>query len=357
MSSLDHLSRELEAEAQASGSGGALSGNFGKYEGEVASTGIVGLDTILGGGLQRNHMFLVEGIPGAGKTTLALQFCMNGARAGERVLYITTSESEDEIREVARGHQWSLEGMDIHYHTSLEDGSFASSQSVFHPTEVDLPRTMQDLLAIIDDVGPQRLAIDSLSEIRLLAGEPLWYRREIMMLKEELAARNCTTLLCDRPNDPRGAVQTIAHGVINLEFKTPEYGPDRRRLRISKLRGQAYASGFHDYKIRTGGIELYPRLIAGDHRRTLESGRISSGIPGLDALFHGGTDRATADGEAQPVERDDAPEADADVLDPEQRLGALLVGLTHLVAAAPAVTVCSVVARWRPPEPPAGSAI
>lgn len=294
MSPFRRLSEDPELAGQVSGRGSTAHSDRVKVEGEKASTGVEGLDTVLGGGLQRHHTFLVEGIPGAGKTTLALQFCMAGARAGERVLYITTSESAEEIRAVARGHLWSLEGVDVHYHTSLEGESYEPSQSVFHPTEVDLPRTMQDLLAIIDRTGPQRLVIDSLSEIRLLAGEPLWYRREIMMLKEELAGRKCTTLLCDRPNDPGGAVQTIAHGVINLEFHTPDYGPDRRRLRISKLRGQAYASGFHDFKIRTGGIELYPRLVAGEHRGPPADGTISSGIPELDDLFLGGADRGTA---------------------------------------------------------------
>ena len=274
--------------------GRTVSGHLDEANPETASTGVEGLDSIMGGGFQRDRTYLVEGVPGAGKTTLALQFCTAGARAGERVLYITTSESAEEIQTVARGHQWSLEGVDIHYHASIESGRYEPSQSVFHATEVDLPRTMQDLLAIIDRIDPRRLVIDSLSEIRLLAGEPLWYRREIMMLKEELAKRKCTTLLCDRPNDPGGAVQTIAHGVINLEFHTPDYGPDRRRLRISKLRGQSYASGFHDFKIRTGGLELYPRLIAAEHRQPTDGGTVSSGIPDLDDLFHGGLDRGTA---------------------------------------------------------------
>lgn len=259
-----------------------------------ASTGIAGLDAILGGGLQRHHTYLIEGIPGAGKTTLGLHFCMAGARAGERVLFLTTSESEEEIREVARSHGWSLDGVTIHYHDAQETWGAQPEQSVFRPAEVELPRTMQTLLAAIDRVDPQRLVIDSLTEIRLVATDPLWYRRQVLLLKDDLAGRRCTTLLCDRPQDPHPPVQTIAHGVINLEHHTPEYGPDRRRLRIAKLRGQAYASGYHDFKILTGGIELYPRLIAAEHRQGFQPESIPSGLPALDALFGGGADRGTA---------------------------------------------------------------
>lgn len=259
-----------------------------------ASTGIEGLDTVLGGGLLRNRTYLVEGAPGAGKTTLGLQFSMAGARNGERVLFLTTGESHEELHQIAESHGWSLDGVTVHYFRALDDGEGRPAQSVFHPAEVELPRTMESLLAIIDEVDPQRLVIDSLTEIRLVATNPLWYRRQILILKDDLARRRCTTMLCDRRQDPEPPVQTIAHGVINLDHRTPDYGPDRRRLRIAKLRGQPYASGYHDYKIHTGGIQVYPRLVAAEHRTAFQPEAIPSGVPELDALFGGGADRGTA---------------------------------------------------------------
>lgn len=259
-----------------------------------APTGILGLDAILGGGLQRNRTYLVEGAPGAGKTTLGLQFSIAGAKQGERVLFITTGESHDELHQVAQSHGWSLEGVTVRHFRALEEPDEQPEQSVFHPAEVELPRTMESLLAEIEEVDPQRMVIDSLTEIRLVATNPLWYRRQILALKSDLARRKCTTLLCDRRQDPEPPVQTVAHGVISLDHHTPEYGPDRRRLRIAKLRGQSYASGYHDYRIRTGGITLYPRLVAADHRQDFQPETIPSGLAELDAMFGGGADRGTA---------------------------------------------------------------
>lgn len=259
-----------------------------------ATTGVGGLDTVLGGGLQRHRIYLVEGAPGAGKTTLSLQYSIGGARQGERVLLLTTGESTDELTQIAESHGWSLDGVTIRHFRAYEKPDEPEEQSVFHPAEIELPRTMDRLLAIIEEVDPQRLVIDSLTEIRLVATNPLWYRRQILALKDNLVARRCTTLLCDLPQEQYAPLQTIAHGVISLDHRTPEYGPDRRRLRIAKMRGQAFASGYHDYKIHTGGIALYPRLVAAEHRHAFELETFPSGLPRLDELFGGGADRGTA---------------------------------------------------------------
>lgn len=262
--------------------------------GNLATTGIVGLDTVLGGGLPAGCTYLIQGLPGTGKTTLALQFCMAGAASGESVLYITTSESRNEVHTVAEGHGWSLDGVEIRYH---EDGDGAEEdpmQSVFAPAEVELPRAFDTMLAAIRDVRPQRLVIDSLSELRYLAREPVWFRRQLIALKHELAALECTTLLCDDDIGAYQPAQTIVHGVLALEQRGVDYGPDRRRLRVVKLRGQPFSTGFHDFDIHTGGIAVYPRLIAAEHRTEPSAATVSSGLPALDDAFHGTIDSGTA---------------------------------------------------------------
>ncbi len=261
---------------------------------DLAETGTPGLDAVLGGGLPRRHAYLVQGQHGSGKTTLALQFCMAGARSGERVLYLSTSEPEWEIREIAHSHGWCLDGVTLHYHDPRALLTGETEQSVFRPSEVDLPQAMTALLEVVERAQPQRLVIDSLSEIRLLSLEGRWFRRQIMALKEDLARRQCTALLCDEGPAPDQAVQSIVHGVIELQQLSPDYGPDRRRLRVAKLRGRAYASGFHDFKIVTGSLVLFPRLAAAEHRGGGSPGRLLSGIPELDALLGGGADRGTA---------------------------------------------------------------
>jgi circadian clock protein KaiC len=263
-------------------------------DGARAATGIEGLDAVLGGGLPRDHAYLIQGDPGSGKTTLGLHFCLTGAQQGERVLYLSTCESEEEVREVARSHGWSLGGVGVHYLDVRVILGEDPEQSIFHPAEVELPKTIGALLSAIDRADPKRLVIDSLSEIRLLAGDPRWFRRQVLALKENLAGRNCTTLFCDDRLEPEQPVQSIVHGVIELEHTPPSYGADRRRLRLAKLRAQSYASGYHDFTIRTGGIQVYPRLVAAEHRGRFEAATISSGLPELDALFGGGADQGTA---------------------------------------------------------------
>ena len=253
-----------------------------------AATGIAGLDTILGGGLPRRHTYLVHGEHGSGKTTLGLQFCLAGAELGERVLYVTTNESEEEIREVAYSHGWSLDAATIHCHNAWEYTGIELDQSVFCPTEIELPKTMESLLSVVDRINPQRLVIDSLSEIRLLAVDPRRFRRQVLALKDNLAQHPCTTLLINEHIDPYQPIHSIVHGVIELQQVAAEYGADRRRLRIVKLRAHTYASGFHDFRIRRGGIDVFPRLVAANHRSNSTAEVVSSGLPELDVLFGGG---------------------------------------------------------------------
>ncbi|QBQ54979.1 ATPase domain-containing protein [Nitrosococcus wardiae] len=257
-------------------------------------TGVPGLDAVLGGGLPGHHTYLVEGGHGAGKTMLSLQFCIAGAQRGERVLYLSTCESEEDIREIAHAHDWSLEGVHLHYLDPQEILGETPAQSVFHPAEIELPQMVDTLLSVIAASDPQRLVIDSLAEIRLLADSPRWFRSQVLALGKHLADRSCTILFCDDQLDERESGQSIVHGVIRLEQRARDYGPDRRRLRITKLRGHPFYSGYHDMAIRTGGLEVYPRLVAAEHRQEVAPAVISSGLPELDALFGGGIDRSTA---------------------------------------------------------------
>jgi len=258
---------------------------------EQIRTGIAGLDTILDGGLAPHHPYLVRGDHGSGKTTFGLQFCMAGVEQGERVLFLSTCESEGEIREIAASHGWSLDGVTIHYHDARDTLGNGPDQSIFHPSEVELPRTIEDILSVVREVEPQRLVIDSLSEIKLLAADIRWFRRQVLLLREELVGRKCTTFFCGGRETVDDPVESIVHGVVDLQHNPPDYGPDRRRLRLVKMRGQQYISGYHDMRILTGGVEVYPRLVAADHPGRHEPETISSGVPELDALFCGGADR------------------------------------------------------------------
>ena len=262
-----------------------------------ASTGIEGLDQILNGGLLPNRLYLVEGMPGSGKTTLAFQFLMEGVRRGEPVLYVTLSESEEEIRDVAQAHGWSLDGIAIRelipQENSLDPGE---AYTVFHPSEVELSETTRRILKDVEDTKARRIVFDSLSELRLLSGGPLRYRRQILALKQYFSGRQCTVLLLDdlTSADHDLQVQSIAHGALLLAHTNPAYGGTRRRLSITKFRGSDFRKGFHDYEIRRGGLEVYPRLIAAEHRQDSSRERLQSGIPQLDALLGGGLERGTS---------------------------------------------------------------
>lgn len=263
---------------------------------ELAPTGIEGLDTVLGGGLPRRQLCVVQGDPGAGKTTLALQFALAGARSGERVLYVTTSESEEEIEALAHSHGWELGDLHVRsldLRTLLIDED--TGQSVFHPAELELPRTMEALISVIDAVSPERLVLDSLTELRLMAGEPRWFRRQVLALKDDLRARACTTLLCDDRLGTGEPVLSLVHGVMELSQTAQAYGADRRRLRVSKIRGRAFTTGYHDMQIHTGGIQVYPRLLPESvPAAPREVGVLPSGLPELDTLLGGGIDEGTS---------------------------------------------------------------
>jgi circadian clock protein KaiC len=262
-----------------------------------ASTGIHGLDDVLHGGLLANRLYLVEGMPGSGKTTLAFQFLLEGVRRGEPVLYVTLSETADEITGVAASHGWNLDGVTIRELIPTAEALHPAEQyTVFHPSEVELSDTTKRILDDVEKVKPTRLVFDSLSELRLLAGTPLRYRRQILALKQYFAGKRCTVLLLDdlTAADHDLQVQSIAHGSILLEHTVPSFGSLRRRLSVTKYRGSTYRGGFHDYAIRRGGLEVFPRLIASEHRRESSRERLGSGLAGLDRLLGGGLERGTS---------------------------------------------------------------
>jgi circadian clock protein KaiC len=263
----------------------------------LAGTGVPGLDDVLGGGLTPHRLYLLEGIPGSGKTTLAFQFLLEGVRCGETVLYVTLSETEEEIRAVAASHGWPLDGVRIYElgpdETILEPDA---QYTVFHPSEVELGDTTQRILEHVGAVKPSRVVFDSLSELRLLAGNALRYRRQILALKQYFAGRRCTVLMLD---DLTGAdhdlqVRSIAHGAILLEHAVPAYGKLRRRLQVVKYRGVRFRSGHHDYEIVRGGLVVFPRLVAAEHRQEGTHERVNSGVRELDQLLGGGLERGTS---------------------------------------------------------------
>src|SRR5436305_3753747 len=258
-----------------------------------ASTGVPGLDQVLGGGFPINRMYLLEGDPGAGKTTTALQFLLAGARNGEPGVYATLSETEEELRDVAASHGWSLDGITICELQTAEESLKADSQyTLFHPSEVELSDTTRAVLDTVERVRPLRVVFDSLSEMRLLARDSLRYRRQILALKHYFTGQSCTVLLLDYTGATTGdfQLQSLTHGVVGFEQLAPGYGAQRRRLRVQKVRGIAFQDGYHDYVIRTGGLEVFPRLVAADHPRERPRGSLDSGLPELDKVVGGGVD-------------------------------------------------------------------
>ena len=264
-------------------------------QGSRAATGIAGIDDILGGGLPADRLYLIQGYPGTGKTTLALQFLRQGEAQGEPVLYITLAESAEELRATAVSHGWEPDCVRIYEHLPNNQMVAEMQHTLFHPEEVDLTETMSALLEVIEQVQPKRLVLDSLSELQLLAGNPLRYRREVLALKEYFSHRHCTVLLLDDRTTGEGdtQLQSLCHGVLLLEGQTPDYGAERRHLRVTKLRGLRFRGGWHDYEIETGGLRVFPRLVAAEYGDVLEEGQMSSGVPVLDAMFGGGLDRGT----------------------------------------------------------------
>lgn len=259
--------------------------------------GIEGLDDVLLGGLPAERLYLVEGCPGTGKTTLAMQFLLEGKRLGESVLYVTLSESSAELRDVADSHGWSLEGVELLELEATESRLDPEREyTVFHPDEIELGETVKQLQEVVERIKPTRVVLDSMSEMRLLAREPLRFRRQILMLKQFFAARHCTVLLIDDvvEQHPDLHLQTIAHGVIELTRLGQEYGAFRRRLSVTKLRGSRHRDGYHDYSIVTGGLRVFPRLVAAEHRKEQTRQKLSSGLPGLDAILGGGLRTGTS---------------------------------------------------------------
>jgi circadian clock protein KaiC len=261
------------------------------------SSGCAGLDNILSGGFPRGRIYLIEGDPGAGKTTLALQFMLEGVAKRERVLYITLSESRADLTHAAQSHGRSLENVEIVELLPNEGDLLPEQQyTVFHPAEVELNDRMQRIVKEVQRVKPERLVIDALSELRMLAKDPLRYRRQILSLKDFMADQECTVLLLDdrSSRDPDLQLHSIVHGVISMDKVPREYGKTRRQIEIVKLRGTPYSEGLHDYAILTGGVVVYPRLVAADSRNEKPPEAVSSGIVELDALTGGGLDRGTS---------------------------------------------------------------
>lgn len=265
---------------------------------EKARTGVPGLDDILSGGLSPGHMFLLEGNPGTGKTTIALRFLLEGAARGEQCLYITLSETARELREGAASHGWSLPDevsvFELVPPESLLDS--AQQQSLLHSSDLELGEATRQIFEAYERVRPTRIVLDSLSEIRLLAQGSLRYRRQILALKHYFARLGGTVLLLDDLTSDTfdKTVHSVVHGVIRLEALSPSYGAERRRLRISKYRGQAFRGGFHDFTIQRGGVHVFPRLIAAEHRSGYERARMTSDIPALDALLGGGIEQGSS---------------------------------------------------------------
>jgi circadian clock protein KaiC len=261
------------------------------------STGIAGLDEILGGGVPAHRLYVVEGTPGSGKTTFALQFLREGVRTGQRVLYVTLSETLEELSDVATSHYWTLDGVDLLGLNSLaerfqEDADY----TVFHPSEVELEDTVRRIRAEVERLNPERVALDSVSELKILSQTSARYRREILGLKQFFAGRKCTVLVLDDCTTGEGEqqLQSIAHGVFRMERETREYGTTRRQIHVVKMRGVRFQDGRHDFVIKSGGLELYPRLSASDTDAIKDDGTAESGSPQMDALLGGGLDRGSS---------------------------------------------------------------
>ncbi len=264
------------------------------------STGIPGLDDILGGGLLPYQLYIVEGDSGAGKTTLALQFLLEGKRRGETTLWCTLSETEEQLRTTARSHGWDLSGIEI-CNLAKSDASLRADEryTFFSPADVELDDVVRAVMAVAERIGPARVVFDPFSDIRLLAQDPLRYRRQVLSLREFFAGRRCTVLLVQEL--PRGALNSddnsaegVVQGVISLHQSVPAYGRKRRRLNVHKLRGVRFRDGYHDVSIETGGLRVYPRLVAAEHFDEFTNEVISSGVPELDALLGGGLNRGTS---------------------------------------------------------------
>ena len=268
-----------------------------RQKARLIKMGIAGLDDVLHGGITANRVYLIEGNPGAGKTTLALQYLLEGARDGEVGIFVTLSETKDELYSVAQSHGWSLDSIKIVELVAAETELETENQfTMFQPSEMELNVTTKAILSEVEKLKPTRVVIDSLSEMRLLAQTSLRFRRQILALKQFFIGRQCTVLLLDDNTVGSEELQlrSIAHGVISLEQLSPEYGAERRRLRIIKLRGHQYRGGYHDFIIEPGGLNVFPRLVASEHGGNHPIGQLKSGIAEIDTLLGGGIEFGTS---------------------------------------------------------------
>lgn len=262
-----------------------------------AKTGIPGLDDVLFGGLPAHHVYLLEGTPGTGKTTLALQFVFEGLRSGEKALYIALSETTQELHAIAESHGWNLDSVDVYEITPVEASLQPGEEyTIFHSDEVEMAETIKLILNRVEEVQATRVVIDSLAELRLLSRDPVRYRRQTLALKQHFTRKKITVLLLDDRTSERidSQLHSLVHGVITLERLPRDYGKNRRRLEIVKLRGAEYADGYHDYSIQRGGIVVFPRLVSAHQHRPFQPETVSSNMPGLDDLLGGGLDRGSA---------------------------------------------------------------
>jgi circadian clock protein KaiC len=269
-----------------------------EVKGNKARTGVSGLDDVLGGGLAPGHVFLLEGQPGTGKTTIALRFLLEGASVGEQGLYVTLSETERELRAGATSHGWQLDGkievFELVPPESLLDAD--QQQSLLYSSDLELGEATKSIFEVFERVKPMRVVVDSLSEIRLLAQSSLRYRRQILALKHYFARFGATVLLLDDRTSDVGdkTAHSVVHGVIQLEEIAPTYGAERRRMRILKYRGQPFRGGYHDLTIKTGGVAVFPRLVAGEHHTSFTRRQVTSDIAELDALLGGGIEQGSS---------------------------------------------------------------
>ena len=261
-------------------------------------TGVPGLDDILRGGLPKGHLYLVEGDAGAGKTTLGLQFLLEGQRRGEKTLWVSLSETEAQLRGTAASHNWDLSGIEIRNLTQSGTGVPDAQYSFFSPADIELTDITKAVMEVADAVGPDRVVFDPFSDIKLLARDPLRYRRQVLELREYFVRRKCTVLLIQErtsessSRDP--SAEGVVQGVLALYQSSPDFGRQRRRLRVHKLRGVAFREGFHDVSILTGGMRVYPRLVAAEHAEAPKDEEISTGLAEFDTMLGGGIDRGAS---------------------------------------------------------------